>query len=196
MSDQSQDQAPILVQDCTVKPAKQPKIKVSRYKQTKDRGSRLPHWLLNDPISAFSLKYAVMLRILPKVKTANKPKFNAIFSRKFMILVYLLGIEHENGCFSILSIRDHFRQASSIYATQYFNKLLDDGWILAVNTHMVKHKEAVLSPLFFSLLQAMTSFLRRGHPEYFSPEVLNEDVKAMKPESSTLDYIQEITDPR
>lgn len=199
MSDQLQDQAPIPVQDCTIQPSKQPKIKVSRYKQTKDRGNRLPSDFLDGPIYEFSERYGLMLRILPKVKTANQPIYNSMFSRKFMILVYLAGIQKEHGYFSVFSIQQHFRQTQGMYADHYLSRIIGEGWAFGIDVELAKHRRAVLSPLFFSLIQSITNTLRREYPERFKAQdlaALSPEIKAMKPESSVFDFVTAIPDLR
>lgn len=159
------------------------------------RGSRMPDWFLANDISEFATKYSLMLKALPKVKTLTKPKFDAMFSRKFMVLVYLSGIEQEKGHFSIFSIQEHFRQGSGVYATSYFNRLLNEGWITAINTHYPKHREAVLSPLFFSLIQSLTTFLRREHPEQYAKRI-SAQVEALPADIEPSDIVQDIPDLR
>lgn len=199
MSDQLQDQAPDTVQSSTIKPLKKAKNQFSKYKETISRGSRLPNLTANGPIYEFAERYNGMLKVLPKVKTANQPKYNSMFSRKFMILIYLVQIERNQGFFSVFSIQEHFRQTKSGYADHYFSQLIAEGWAIAVDTHLPKHRHAILSPLFHGLVDTVTNTLRRKYPERFKSHdiaVLSPEIQAIQPNESMLDYIQEITDPR
>lgn len=171
----------------------------SKYREKENRGSHMPIDYLEGPIYPFATKYSMMLKALPKVKTMHSPKFNTMFVRKFMILVYLAGIEKEQGFFSILSLRDHFRQSTARYAEDYFLQLTREGWALPVLPQTPKQIKAVLSPLFFSLIQSITNTLRREYPERFKAHdlaALSPEIKAMKPESSVFDFVTAIPDLR
>lgn len=163
--------------------------------QTRKRGSRLPSELLDGPVYEFASRYTLTLKVLPKVKTANKPKFNTMFVRKFMILIYLLDIEQKQGFFSVFSIQSHFRQSLSRYAAEYFDQLARDSWIVPIDTDLPKHKRAVLSPLFFSLMRAITTHLRREHPERFTPAI-SASAEQLRPDDPTLSQVEDIPDLR
>lgn len=193
----------IPVQDCTTKPAKQPKIRFSKYKQNKDRGSRLPGEIWEDSHTESHFNYMSQfiesMKVLPEVRRENKPKFDSIYKRKFMCLAWLLGDQQKHGFLSVYGIVKYYALKDNTWADKYFTRLINENWILPIDTHMLTHRRAVLSPLFFSLIQSITNTLRREYPERFKAQdlaALSPEIKAMKPESSVFDFVTAIPDLR
>lgn len=179
--------------------AKQAKKRHSTRKETRIWGSRLTGVIPDDPIHEFSPAFIWTLKILPMVRRENKPKFDSVYKRKLMCLYWLQGDQEVNGHFSPFSITKYYALKDNTWSNRYFSRLITENWILPIDTHLPTHRRAVLSPLFYSLLQSITNTLRREHPERFRAQdiaALSPEVQAMKPESSTLDMIETIIDNR
>jgi len=90
------------------------------------------------------------------VKHEHKPRFDEMFSRKLFCLLYLYGVESEQGYFSGRDVHYFFLNNLN-WAKSYFERLVSEGWITKIE--MAKARTpytGMLSPLsleFISLLR-------------------------------------------
>jgi len=116
-----------------------------------------------------------------------------------MCLFWLQGDQKQNGHFSPFSIVKYYALKDNTWANKYFSRLITEGWIIPIDTHLVTHKRAILSPLFFALLASITTYLRREHPERFAAQDLaavGPEVRSIAPTQSCFDIVVDIPDMR
>lgn len=186
----------IVVQSSTKKQRNKAKKAVSARVETRRGGSRLPGEIWEDSNPEYAPGFIWSLKALPAVRRENRPKFDTVYKRKLMCLYWLQGDLERDGYFTVYGIVKYYALKDNTWADKYFTRLIHEGWIIAVDTHLAKHRRAILSPLFYSLIRAITNTLRREYPERFAPEAIAPEVDAIRPSQSCFDIVQDIPDMR
>lgn len=159
----------------------------------------MPGEVWEDSNNEFAKPFVASLKALRQVKREYAPKFDSIYKRKYLGLLWLQDDQDRNGYFSPFGLTKYYDLSDNTWSNKYFSRLIVEGWIIPIHEHMALHRRAVLSPLFFALLQAITNTLRREYPERFKAQdlaALSPEIKAMKPESSVFDFVTAIPDLR
>jgi len=192
MSDELKNE---IVQSSTMKPVKKAKNKVLLSEKTRIRGSRLPGEIVEDSNSGFADAFIMALKALPKVRREHKPKFDSVYKRKLMALFWCEGDQKRQGFFTPTSLTEYYALRDNTWSDKYFTRLIREGWITAIDTHLPTHRRAILSPLFFGLIQAITNTLRRDYPERF-PKIASAQAQAIPSDTPAADIVENIPDLR